>query len=188
MYRLVMDLLTLTRLEGGTADLQYGRVDLGLLLAATTAKLSPQAAQAGVELAYTGGNVPAIDADGDRLAQVFSNLIDNALKFTPPGGRVSVQVKDMGTHVQVEVADTGKGIAVDEQERIFERFYQTETSRGGGGDHGAGLGLPIARQIVIAHQGTLWVESRPGLGSRFFVQLPRERSTAKATNLRPEVG
>jgi signal transduction histidine kinase len=181
MYRLVMDLLTLTRLEGGTADLQFGLVDMAQLLTNITTKLAPQAAQAGVELSCIPVNIPMIEGDGDRLAQVFSNLVENALKNTPSGGRVTLQAKSNPTSLLVEVSDTGKGIRLEDQTRIFERFYQTDTARGGGSDHGVGLGLPIARQIVMAHRGKIWVESLPGMGSRFFVQLPHEQGEVSST-------
>lgn len=178
MYRLVLDLLTLARLEGGTADLQYAPVDLGQVLAGVTGKLQVQAAQAGVTLTWLAPTTGLLAAsgDGDRLAQVFTNLVENALKFTPQGGRVTVQAKALPDSLLVEVADTGKGVAVEDRERIFERFYQADKARSGGGERGVGLGLPIARQIVLAHHGKIWVESQPGLGSQFFVQLPRAGS------------
>jgi signal transduction histidine kinase len=172
MYRLVLDLLTLARLEAGTADLQRSPVDLGALLTNILIKFEPQAKKAQVYLAREIGDLPPVLGDGDRLAQVFTNLIDNALKFTPPGGSVSLNAKIQGNTVIIEVRDSGKGISSQDRERIFERFYQADKSRRGGGEHGVGLGLPIAKQIVQAHHGKIWVEGQPGQGSRFIVQLP----------------
>jgi len=106
---------------------------------------------------------------------VFTNLVDNALKFTPPQGRVTIQAGRVDGAAQVEITDTGRGIASEDQGRIFERFYQMDKSRRGGSERGVGLGLPIAREIVQAHGGKIWVESRPGEGSHFFVRLPLVR-------------
>jgi signal transduction histidine kinase len=115
--------------------------------------------------------------DGDRLAQVFTNLVDNALKFTPPGGQVMVRAFAKDGWAQVEVCDSGKGIAIEDRERIFERFYQTDKSRRKGTDRGSGLGLPIARQIVLAHGGKIWADGQPGQGARFVVQLPLNKQS-----------
>lgn len=173
MYRLVLDLLTLARLESGTANLQRAQVDLVALVANVAAKFTPQAQQAGVTLATHLTELPMIVGDGDRLAQVFTNLVDNALKFTPPGGHVFLNVRMQSGQALVEVVDSGRGVALEDRERIFERFYQTDKSRRrGGADHGVGLGLPIARQIVLAHAGKIWVDSPDGQGSHFYVLLP----------------
>ncbi len=110
--------------------------------------------------------------DGDRLAQVFTNLVDNAIKFTPEGGKITLRVKAEQSFVLASVTDTGAGIPNHEESRIFERFYQVDKSRRGGSSRGIGLGLAIARQIIISHNGEIWVTSEPGKGSTFFVRLP----------------
>ncbi|NMB60677.1 MAG: cell wall metabolism sensor histidine kinase WalK [Chloroflexi bacterium] len=110
--------------------------------------------------------------DGDRLAQVFTNLLDNAIKFTPAGGTISLSLKSEQSHVLASVSDTGVGIPDMEASRIFERFYQVDKSRRGGASRGIGLGLAIARQIIISHNGEIWAVSQPGKGSTFFVRLP----------------
>jgi signal transduction histidine kinase len=117
----------------------------------------------------------------DRLAQVFTNLVDNALKFTPPDGQVGISAEVKENGILVVVWDTGKGIPEAERERVFERFYQLEKSRRGGSERGLGLGLPIARQIVQAHGGRIWVEGRTGGMStcRFLVLLPVARPDDK---------
>jgi signal transduction histidine kinase len=115
--------------------------------------------------------------DGNRIYQVFTNLISNALKFTPPGGEVTVSVaiaEGAMDEVQVGVADNGIGISKEDQKRIFDRFYQLETLPSGKGE-GFGLGLSIARHIVKAHDGKIWVESEPQQGSTFFFTLPIRR-------------
>jgi two-component system OmpR family sensor kinase len=172
MYRLVMDLLVLARLDAGTADLQVEPIDLSELINAVTSKFVPQASQGQVTLTTEASNLPIIQGDGDRLVQVFSNLIDNAIKYTPAGGSVKIEGKQAGSFVEINVKDTGIGIAPDDQERIFERFYQADKSRRGGTGRGVGLGLAIARQIVQAEGGTLTAHSQPGQGSQFIVKLP----------------
>jgi two-component system OmpR family sensor kinase len=172
MHRLVLDLLALTRLESGTADLVSEPVDLTLLLRAALDKFSLQAEKVGVSLKGQIEPLPEINGDGDRLSQVFGNLIDNALKYTQPGGQVTLLARRDGGSVVVQVKDTGIGISPEDQKRIFERFFQVDKSRKGGAGRGVGLGLAITRQITLAHHGELWLESSPGQGSTFFVRFP----------------
>jgi signal transduction histidine kinase len=172
MYDLVMDLLSLARLDAGTADLRTDPVDLNELLNNVADKFIPQARKAQVTLQTRLDPLPTIQGDSDRLAQVFNNLIDNAIKFTPAGGSVQISAAPLAKGVEVKVADTGIGIAPADQQRIFERFYQADKSRRGGSHRGVGLGLAIARQIIQAHGGSLTVRSQPGQGSEFSVRLP----------------
>lgn len=180
MHRLVLDLLSLARLEAGTADLERAPVNLDLLLGEVARKFTPQAQAAQVKLDTNFEDVPVIPGDGDHLAQLFSNLLDNAIKFTPAGGQVMLTCQAGDGSVTAIVADTGKGIAPADQARIFERFYQVDKSRKGGTGRSVGLGLAIARQIVLAHSGQIWVESSPGQGSRFVVKLPLVRANPPA--------
>lgn len=172
MNHLVLDLLSLARLEAGTADLQRTPVDLNGLLKGIVDKFSIQARQVKINLCSDLPQLPPVVGDGDRLAQVFNNLLDNALKFTPAGGTVSVGMAPAEGAVLVKVSDSGVGIASEELPRIFERFYQADKSRKGGAGRGVGLGLAIAAQIVTAHGGRIWVESQVGHGSVFTVSLP----------------
>jgi len=172
MYRMVLDLLELARLDAGTVEFEMGEVDLGLLLQAVVERFAPQSSQAEVELVLAVEGLPPVTGDGDRLAQVFNNLVDNALKHTPPGGQVQLEGKMEGGQVLVSVKDNGPGIPEDELSRIFERFYQLDKSRRGGPTHGSGLGLAIANQIVHAHHGQISVRSIVGVGSEFIVRLP----------------
>jgi two-component system sensor histidine kinase ResE len=128
-----------------------------------------------VALATDFGTLPDIIGDGDRLAQVFNNLVDNSLKHTPVGGRVTVSARAERDQVRISVIDTGPGIPPEGLARIFERFYQLDKSRQGGPAHGVGLGLAIAKQIVQAHGGELKAKSQVGHGSTFTVWLPVAR-------------
>jgi signal transduction histidine kinase len=172
MHRMVLDLLDLARLDAGTLDLQRVPVDLAALLNSIAEKFSPQARAANVTIRIEAEALPPVTGDGDRLAQVFTNLVDNALKFTPTGGSITLRATGTGSMAWVEVADTGAGIPVEAQTHIFERFFQADPSRPGGARHGAGLGLAIVKEIVAAHSGTINVRSEPGVGSAFTVTLP----------------
>lgn len=172
MNRLVMDLLSLARLEAGTADLMMQTVDIPKLLESLAEKFSLQADEKQISLNRDLCAVPTIMGDGDRLAQVFGNLIDNALKFTPPGGLIKISCQSSGDWVEIRVADSGLGIPEQDLPRIFERFYQVERSRQRVDKKGVGLGLAISRQIILAHQGQIHVQSEVGQGSVFVVKLP----------------
>ncbi len=173
MHRMALDLLDLARLEAGTADLKMSPVDTKALLNGVMEKFTPMASSSGVELKLDlASDLPIFMGDGDRLAQVFTNLVDNALKFTPHNGTVTLRaVQDKG-EVQVSVSDTGKGIPAKDIPHIFDRFYQADSSRAGGAKHGAGLGLAIVQEIVAAHGGRISVRSAEGRGTAFIVHLP----------------
>jgi signal transduction histidine kinase len=115
-------------------------------------------------------DLPTLDVDPDRLAQVVGNLLNNAIKYTPPKGRVSVSAGVEEQGVWIRVSDTGPGISPEEQERIFAPFYRSQPGRRF--PQGMGLGLSIAYALVAAHGGRLEVDSTPGLGSHFTVRLP----------------
>ncbi len=172
MYRMVLDLLDLARLDAGTADLKRAQVDLNALLQNLVERFSLQARQANVNLTLESTPLPSILGDGDRLAQVFSNLVDNAFKFTPAGGRIALRSRMVEGFAEVQIADTGAGIPQEALARIFDRFYQADPARKGGKSHGAGLGLAIVQQIVRAHGGKISVHSVVGQGSVFSVRLP----------------
>jgi two-component system, OmpR family, sensor kinase len=173
MYRMALNLLDLTRLDAGIADLKRAPVDLTALLKSIGERFAPQAHKAGVTLEIKSADLlPIITGDGDRLAQVLTNLVDNALKFTKLGGRVLVSTILAGNFIDITVADTGVGIPPEALPRIFDRFYQADVSRRGGKKHGAGLGLAIVREIVEAHGGKISVHSVVGQGSEFVVRLP----------------
>jgi len=173
MHRMALDLLDLARLEGGTADLKMSSVDVGALLRGIVEKFIPQAQKAGVNLQVNiPEQLPALVGDGDRLAQVFTNLVDNALKFTPANGQVTLSAASAGAGMELSVTDTGAGVASEALPHLFDRFYQSDPSRAGGEKHGAGLGLAIAQEIVQAHGGRISVRSQAGHGTTFVIHLP----------------
>ena len=173
MHRMALDLLDLARLEAGTADLQMSEVDLNVLLQGIVDKFTPQAQKANVALRLdVSTDLPAVTGDGDRLAQVFTNLVDNALKFTPPNGAITLSAKKVEGEVEASVTDTGIGVESEALPHLFDRFYQADPSRAGGEKHGAGLGLAIVKEIVDAHGGKIGVRSRVGQGTTFEIHLP----------------
>jgi signal transduction histidine kinase len=125
--------------------------------------------------------------DPARIKQVLVNLVGNAIKFTPERGRVWVRATTDDGTVQVEVGDTGPGIAPEDHERIFQEFQQAQATRGAGKPEGTGLGLTLARRFVELHGGRLWVESKVGEGSRFYFTLPTPlppgQTVARASNV-----
>lgn len=188
MHRMVLDLLDLARLDAGTLEFERAPLDVQTLLRGIITKLGPQASQAQVKLHLQADELPTLIGDGDRMAQVFTNLVDNAIQHTPAGGSVQVSSRQHNGNIYISIADTGVGIPHQELERIFERFYQVDKSRPGGGRHGSGLGLTIAHEIVLAHGGSISVESVPGQGSIFVVKLPlARRSDAIFRTQRPYV-
>lgn len=173
MHRMALDLLDLARFEGGIADLKMSAVDVGALLRGVIEKFTPQAQKAGVSLQVNvPDNLPVLIGDGDRLAQVFTNLMDNALKFTPANGQVTLSAERAGDEMELLVRDTGIGVEAEALPRLFDRFYQADSSRAGGDRHGAGLGLAIVKEIVQAHGGRIIVRSQAEHGTAFVIHLP----------------
>ncbi len=173
MHRLALELMDLARLDAGTADLKMADVDLAVLLRGVLDKFRLMADDAGVRMESAFPlDLPPVMGDGDRLAQVFTNLVDNALKFSPRGGEIRVQASRTGTEIEVVVQDTGPGIRPEDLPHVFDRFYQADAARTGGEGHGSGLGLAIAREITLAHGGRISARSAEGQGAAFHVRLP----------------
>ena len=172
MRRMVDELLVLARFDAGQVVMARDPVELGPLLRRCVEKLTPQAQTVEVALELDAPEQLLVTGDGDRLAQVFVNLLDNGIAHTPAGGKVALAARrvDAEQAVEVTVTDTGEGIPAEALPRIFERFYQVDKSRRR--SRGTGLGLTIAKEIVEAHSGTITVESVVGLGARFAVRLP----------------
>jgi signal transduction histidine kinase len=174
MNRLIQDLLDVSLVEAGQLKVNPVRI--------STRELVRDAAEAQAAVATASDltlrvdvahDVPDIMGDYDRLLQVFENLIGNAIKFTPAGGRITVAARAQAGEMRFSVSDTGTGIAPDSLTRIFDRFWQGKTHAR---RLGAGLGLPITRGIVLAHNGRIWAESTPGRGSTLFFTIPLARS------------
>jgi signal transduction histidine kinase len=175
LIRLTNDLLLLTRADAGRLDLQLTSVDVVAAAERAVAQLESRAREKRIAVAIElpDGAVYAL-ADADRVHQVLVNLLDNAIKFTPAGGRVAVSIGrgEATPRPTVTVADTGPGIPADELPHIFERFYRGDRSRARQSTDGSGLGLAIAKAIVEAHGGQIWVTSESGNGATFRFTLP----------------
>ncbi len=184
MNRMVGELLDLARIESGQIVMRSESVPIDQVLRDVIEKMALRAQEGGITLqTEIAEGLPAVVGDGDRPAQVFSNLIDNALKHTPGGGKVTVGARSITTStaakrgqplasVEVTVVDTGSGIPPEDLARIFERFYQVDKSRAKSKAGSLGLGLAIVKEIVTAHGGTIHAESVVGLGTRSVVRLP----------------
>jgi PAS domain S-box-containing protein len=179
LMTLVDDLMALSRLESRAEPMELGPVRLDALVEEAASRLRPQAAQHHIALRTAAAGTPVVTADADRILQVLTNLIDNAIKFTPEGGAVEVTLREDGADAVVSVTDSGRGIPPDDLPRIFDRFYRVERSRSREAG-GSGLGLAIAKHIVDAHGGRIMVTSRPGAGSTFSVALPLAREATSA--------
>jgi signal transduction histidine kinase len=169
LARMVEDLQTLASAEAAGLDLQPRPLDLGRVAADAADSLSRRFASAGVGLEQELPPTPAL-GDPRRLHQVATNLLDNAVKYTPPGGRVTVHTGIEDGQVILEVADTGPGIPVDERPLVWDRFYR---GRSGRFADGSGIGLAVVKELVDAHGGQITVGEAPGGGARFTVRLPR---------------
>ena len=170
MTQMVQELLELSRIEGGQAPLRLFPAEVASLVEPAVARLVAQATRAGLTLNVAlAPGLPQVLVDAERIRQVLINLIHNAIKFTPPGGFVTVTARAVHEGIVVSVADTGIGIPAEDVSRIFERFYKADRARAGGG---TGLGLAIAKHTIQAHNGRLWVESTEGKGSTFSFTLP----------------
>jgi heavy metal sensor kinase len=171
LARLSNDLLFLARLEQGQLRPHLEEQDFSNLLGAIVDQMQPLAEDKGVTLIEQISSELTIQGDADHLIRLFINLLDNAIKYTPLGGQVSVRAESKGQAILTTINDTGPGISPEHLSLLFDRFYRVEgdRSRSSGG---AGLGLAIAYEIARAHRGTIKVDSAPGLGSTFIVHLP----------------
>jgi PAS domain S-box-containing protein len=170
MNRLIGDLLDVTMIEAGQLRIDQSRVCARQLVGDAVDAQRPLASSASLELRVElADDLPELWGDESRLAQVLANLVGNAIKFTPAGGRITVGASPRGEEVLFWVADTGSGLSPDELPHLFERFWQARKGTG----EGAGLGLPITRGIVETHGGRIWVDSTPGQGSIFFFTIPQ---------------
>lgn len=179
LKRLIDHILTLVRVESGQVALTFTPVDLGELARALTAQLEVLADARSIALTCEGLPHLVVEADAGWLERLVLNLIDNALKFTPEGGRVRLRLAREGTVARLDVHDTGIGMTPEVAARVFDRFYRGDPARPAGAD-GAGLGLTLVKWIVERHAGSIAVQTQPGRGTTFTVRLPLRRSHVRA--------
>ncbi len=167
--RIVENLLTLARLDDKDIRLDIRPLDLNMLLATILNDIKILGEQKNINIDFIPRDNMKIEADKDQIRRALLNLLDNAVKYTPPNGSVGLQVIRDGNFAKIKINDTGGGIPESELPRIFDRFYRVDKSRS---SDGFGLGLSIAKSIVEVHHGKIEVESKPGLGATFTVSLP----------------
>jgi two-component system phosphate regulon sensor histidine kinase PhoR len=174
LAQMVSELGELSRIESGDFSIKVEPLDIAVVAARVAERLRAQAERAMLSLNLDVAiGLPHIMGDENRIEQVLVNLVHNAIKFTPQGGRVTISLGVENDAVSISVSDTGIGIPADDLPRIFERFYKVDRARSGGG---TGLGLAIAKHIVQAHGGDIRVASEEGKGSTFTFSLPVARS------------
>ena len=174
LRRLTEDLTAVSRAEEHQLDLRSSPVDPGALVTRATRAAEPAYAAKGVTLqAHVDRGLPQVSVDPDRIGEVLANLLGNALRHTPAGGRVDITAQGLGDELKLAVTDNGEGIPPELLERVFDRFFRVDPARTRNRGGGSGLGLTITRAIVEAHGGRVWAESAGrGRGARFVVRLP----------------
>lgn len=178
LERVVSDMLCVSEMEAGALSIQEGEARLDQLFEELKAEFEHQAKDKGVTLKFTlPGKLPVIKGDRDKLLQAYHNVLGNAIKYTPEGGEVTLTADQSEEGLTVSVRDTGVGIAEADRQRIFERFYRTDDVRASGAQ-GTGLGLTLAKEIMLCHEGLIDVDSQPGKGSVFTLSLPSGRLVA----------
>jgi signal transduction histidine kinase len=174
LLNLINDILDLAKVEAGRMELQPSTFELPELLENAASMVRERATRQGIGLTVaTDGSVGVMEGDERKVKQILFNLLSNAVKFTPSGGTVTLATRADDERVVISVRDTGVGISAEDQEKIFEEFYQVGASRT---QEGTGLGLALTRRLVELHHGRLAVESEPGAGSTFTVALPLQQT------------
>ncbi len=170
LARLVNDLLDISKIESGKMQLKKEKVDINKIieenLKAFTKIMKDKKQVLQKDLAK---DMPEITADMDKTTQVFVNLLSNAIKYSPEGGSVTIKSVNLEKEIMVEVSDTGEGVAPENIDKIFDKFTRVTAEK----KEGTGLGLPIAKDIVVLHNGRMWVKSEQGKGSSFYFTLPK---------------
>jgi signal transduction histidine kinase len=182
MSRMVNDLLLLAKADYGGLKLELVPIDLDTVVSEVYRETRVLAKDHDLKITIQDFEPVRIKGDSDRLKQLFLNLVSNAIKFTPDGGTITINLRRTAAQAHVEVIDTGIGIAEDDQKRIFDRFYQAEPSRVRIGE-GSGLGLSIAKWITEAHGGTITVSSEVGIGTTFVVSIPHLEAPISAATI-----
>jgi two-component system phosphate regulon sensor histidine kinase PhoR len=178
LVQLVEELLELSRIESGELPLSIKPTDVGALVQELVDRLRPIAERMRQKLTVElGQGLHDLPVDAGRIDRALVNLVQNAIKFTPEGGAISVKASHAGNGLKISVSDTGVGIAVSDLPRVFERFYKVEQSRASGG---TGLGLALVKHAVEAHGGSVTAESRLGEGSTFTITIPLVEAQTRA--------
>jgi signal transduction histidine kinase len=171
LSRIIEGLLLVSRLEAGEAQMNRGKIDLGRMVMSTAEQMELLCKEKSLTPIYKLDEHVMVEGDELRLQQAVVNLVDNAIKYTPEGGTIRLEVRSEGDRAILEVSDTGIGISFGALPQVFERFYRAEEARSGR-RQGSGLGLAIVQSIIEAHAGSISVESQVNRGSKFRVELP----------------
>lgn len=172
LSRLIDNLLDISKIEAGKIELKKTLVDIVGLAGAAVYSLMPEAAKKHIEL-KTSFSAAAVNiyADPDKITQVITNLINNAIKFTPDNGKIAVEIEAAEKEIECRVIDTGSGIAPEDMDKLFTKFQQLNRASASGAK-GTGLGLAISKELIQMHDGKIWAESKPEQGSKFVFTLP----------------
>jgi signal transduction histidine kinase len=171
LTKLINDMLDLSRIESGKLTMTFGRVDIKFLSDLVFLSFKPQAAQKEVEFKAEVDEGLAVSGDMERLQQALTNLVSNAIKYTPEGGSVKIAAYRLDGNVRIDVIDSGFGISPENQNRLFQKFFRVKNAKTRN-IGGTGLGLCIAKSVVEAHQGEISVQSKEDKGSTFSITLP----------------
>ncbi len=172
LLSLINDVLDLSKIEAGAMSLRIEHISLSGAISDAVNAIRPRAAMKSLVLENRNAVADFVAVDSMRLKEVFYNLLGNAVKFTPEGGSIALETADHGQFVRITIADSGIGIPADQLEQIFEKFYQVGYATSGVRE-GTGLGLAICKRLVEMHGGSIWIESEPGMGSRFHFTVPK---------------
>jgi len=170
LSRLVNDLLDISKIESGKMELKKAPVDMNDIIEKNLVSFDKLIKDKKQKLEKDiARDLPKISADSDKITQVFINLMSNAVKYTPESGTITVKAVNLEKEIMVEVSDNGEGVAPDDLDKIFDKFTRVTAEK----KEGTGLGLPIAKDIVVLHNGRMWVKSELGKGSQFYFTLPK---------------
>jgi len=170
LSRLVNDLLDISRIESGKMELKKEPVEINGIIEENLKIFDKIIKDKKYKLQKDfARDLPKIEADKDKITQVFVNLLSNAIKYSPEAGTIRVKTVNLEKEIMVEISDTGEGVAPDNLDKIFDKFTRVTAEK----KEGTGLGLPIAKDIVTLHKGRIWVKSELGKGSQFYFTLPK---------------
>jgi signal transduction histidine kinase len=186
LFRLVNEILDMAKFESGKMEVNLAPVELPTVVSQLRGTMLPLAERSELRMTIdVARDLPAVSADVPRLREIILNLVSNAIKYTPSGGMIRLEARATNRHVEITVADSGVGIPKDEQPRVFEPFYRVKGTEPQRGQASSGLGLALAKRLVEAHGGEIWLASEPGAGTSFTFTLnsvPPGRRSRKAPN------